>query len=70
MKVTHQDEQDSAGDAMLLMIPRLMWDVLVIQSRHEGLSAGMTLEKMFRKYLEDQGSQEAIQRLHDAAGGR
>lgn len=55
---------------MLLMIPRLMWDVLVIQSRHEGLSAGMTLEKMFRRYLEDQGSPEAIQRLRDAAGGQ
>lgn len=70
MKITPQEEEDQggAGDAMLLMIPRVMWEALVIQSRSEGLSVGMTLEKMFRRYMEASGSDEAIRYLHDVSG--
>lgn len=64
-----EDEIASAGDAMLMIIPRAMWETLIRQGRAEGTGPAQVLDKALRAYLETNGSQETIEYLHRVANG-
>lgn len=57
-----------AGEAMLLMVNRAMWETLVRQAQAEGRHPGAVLNDALRLYLEQNGSDEAVQYLHAVAG--
>lgn len=57
-----------AGDAMLMLIPRAMWETLLIQGRSEGLGPAQVLDRALRRYLEEHGSREAVAYLNRVAG--
>lgn len=65
-----EDEVARAGDAMLMLISRAMWETLLIQGRAEGLGPAQVLDRALRRYLEEHGSSEAVAYLHRVAGGR
>lgn len=64
-----EDESDiaRAGDAMLLIIPRAMWETLLIQGRCENTGPAQVLDKALRQYLEANGSPEAVAYIHGVA---
>jgi len=59
-----------AGDGMVLVITRAMWETLVLQAQSEGLSPGHVLDKALRGYLEEHGCKEAVDYLFMVAGGQ
>ena len=58
---------ENAGDAMLLLITRGMWETLILQGRAENLSPGCVLDKALREYLEKHGCREAVDYLFGIA---
>lgn len=64
-----QAEEDirNAGEAMMLLISRSTWEVLLRQGAAEGLTPGAVLSKAIHEYMERHGSQEAVNYLHAVA---
>ncbi len=62
-----EEELARAGDAMLLLIPRVMWETLLLQGEAEGMGPAQVLEKALRSYLEADGSPRAVAYLHAVA---
>jgi hypothetical protein len=58
---------ENAGNAMLLLITRSLWETLILQGRAENLSPGRVLDKALREYLEKHGCQEAVDYLFSIA---
>lgn len=59
-----------AGDAMILVITRAMWETLLLQGRAENLSPGQILDKALKGYLEKHGCEEAASYICAVAEGR
>jgi len=59
-----------AGDAMVLVITRAMWETLLLQAKAENLTPGRILDKALRGYLEEHGCKEAVDYLFLVAEGR
>jgi hypothetical protein len=59
---------ERAGEAMILIIPRAMWETLVLQGQAENLPPGRVLDKALREYLEKHGCQEAVDYLFRVSG--
>lgn len=57
-------------EAMIMMIPGYLWEVLTLQAAAEGTSPGMVLDQALRMYLEAKGSKEAVEKLWQVACGR
>lgn len=55
---------ERAGDIKLMMIPRAMWETLLLQGQTEGLEPGQVLDRALHQYLEAHGSKEAVDYLH------
>lgn len=58
------EELEAAGDSIMLVIPRAMWETLVRQGRAEEKHPGEVLNTAIRRYLEEHGSVEAVDYLH------
>lgn len=56
-------EIDAAGDVMMLLISRSVWDALAIESRARGSAPGAVLSQAVAKFIEDHGSAEAREYL-------
>ncbi len=52
----------NAGDAMMLLVSPVLWEVLVAQARHEGSTPGAVLAKSTEAYVRAHGSDE-VRRL-------
>lgn len=59
---------ERAGEAMILIIPRAMWETLILQGRAENLPPGRVLDKALREYLERHGCQEVVDYLFRVSG--
>lgn len=59
-----------AGDAMILLIPRSMWETLLLQGRADGLQPAQVLDRAVREYLEKHGSEEVVRYLRKVHDGR
>jgi hypothetical protein len=59
-----------AGDGMVLVITRAMWETLILQARAENLTPGLILDKALKGYLEEHGCQEAVDYLFLVAEGQ
>ena len=57
-----------AGEAMLLMVNRALWETLIRQAKAEGRHPGAILDAALKLYLEEHGSDEAVAYLHKLAG--
>jgi hypothetical protein len=64
-----EEDIDSAGEAMLLLITRSTWETLLRQGAAEGIGPGEVLNKALRSYLEQHGSEEVVRYLNKVAGG-
>lgn len=67
----------SAGEAMLMMVPGYVWETLVRQAEAETertgskVTPGTVLDRALRSYMEGHGEPEAVSYLHSLAqGGR
>jgi len=54
-------------EAMVLMIPGFLWNVLVMQAKEEGVSPGAVFSKALEMYLKEKGNDEAVMYLWDLA---
>lgn len=63
--ILHEDEGAAALDheAMVLMVPGYLWNVLVKQARAEGTTPGVVFSTAVKEYLEKHGSKEAVDYL-------
>jgi hypothetical protein len=63
--ILSEPERDDALDreAMILMVPGYLWNVLVKQAKAEGTSPGVVFAKALKDYLERSGSKEAVDHL-------
>lgn len=61
---------ESAGDSLVMIIPRAMWETLVRQGGAEGVAPGVVLDKALRAYLEAHGAPEAVDYLQAVARAR
>ena len=59
---------ESAGEAMLLMVDRALWEMLIRQAKEEGRSPGDVLNSAVTAYMEREGADEAVGYLHSLAG--
>jgi hypothetical protein len=59
-----------AGDGMVLVITRAMWETLVLQAQAENLTPGHILDKALRGYLEKDGCKEAVDYLFLVSKGQ
>ncbi len=60
-------ELERSGDAMIMLIPRSMWETLLKQGNAEGIGPAQVLDKALWGYLEAKGSPEAVAYLHAVA---
>lgn len=54
-----EDAISNAGDAMMLLISRSVWEVLQLQSRGEEATPGAVLSVALSEYVEKHGTAEA-----------
>jgi len=65
-RVEHDDDLEQvkqAGEAMLMMIPRALWEVLLLQAEHDHITPGAVLDRAVRGYLEREGDPRALEYL-------
>lgn len=67
--ILSEPERDEALDreAMILMVPGYLWNVLVKQAKAEGSTPGVVFAKALKGYLEKNGSKEAVDHLWSLA---
>jgi len=63
--ILSDDGRDEALDqeAMVLMIPGYLWNVLVRQAKAEGSNPGVVFSKALTNYLQEHGSPDAVEYL-------
>jgi hypothetical protein len=67
--ILSEPEREEALDqeAMILMIPGYLWNVLVKQAKAERSTPGVVLSKAMKGYLEQYGTKEAVDHLWSLA---
>lgn len=67
--ILSEPERDEAldQDAMILMVPGYLWNVLVKQAKVEGSTPGVVFARALKEYLEQHGSKEAVDYLWELA---
>lgn len=54
-----EEEIEHAGDAMMMLVSRSVWDTLCLQAKAEGVHPGTVLSRALSGYISTHGSEEA-----------
>jgi len=54
-----EEEIAHAGDAMMMLVSRSVWDTLRLQATSEGVEPGAVLSRALSEYITHHGSDEA-----------
>jgi hypothetical protein len=56
---SNTDILEEAGECMMVLLPKGLWNTIIMQGEHEGTSPGLVLAKALKEYLDKNGSEEA-----------
>jgi hypothetical protein len=74
-KATILEDEERPGEAldqeaMILMVPGYLWNVLLKQAHAEGTTPGTVFSKALEGYLKEHGADEAVSHLWSLASKR
>lgn len=67
VRVQQDADPELDREAMIMMIPRYLWDVLCMQAKAENTTPAMILDQALQDYLGTKGAKEAVDHLWNVA---